>query len=182
MLYCTQRICHKQGCSGIGECAETGVRECSSLYYLKITLLFEIQIFWVDSVVTGLVSTTRRRGELVAQWRWCNSEDLYFQQMRWDNLKFRTLCLQNIKSRIWQSHVFGNAKLNNWKPCRANQIESTEEYTTTSFTIPLRKMNFSVVNRLHKIIKPCVVIHKSEYWKRSRSVLFAHYVFIPTTG
>ena len=51
-----------------------------------------------------------------------------------------------ILTLIYDSHVFGNAKLNNWKPCRANPIDATEEYAITGFTIPLQKMNFSVVN------------------------------------
>lgn len=138
-----------RGCNGIGEYVETGVRECSSLYYLKITLLFEMQIFWVDSVVRRLVSSTTRRGELVAQWvlqlrRLCIFSKCVVITSKFAHYSYRILT-HIYDSCFWQCKI----KQHDWKPCRANLIDPTEEYTVTSFTIPLRKMNFSVVNRRH---------------------------------
>jgi len=87
-----------------------------------------MQMFWVDSVVTRLVSAIPRRRELVAQWRCCvtSQKTCMFS---------KCVVITSNFAHIWQSHVFGNAKLNNWKLCRVNLINPTEEYTITSFTI-----------------------------------------------
>jgi hypothetical protein len=107
-------------------------------------LLFELQIFWVDSIVTRPVSATQRR------WGYSPLAHCYILEvlpMHCDNLNFVRFFLQNVNSHIYDRVIFLVMQNDIWmEALRTNIINQTEQYIVTRFAVPLRKMNFSVVS------------------------------------